>query len=283
MIQPTQPGRPQPSSPTFLTVWVFVLLVGAACATSPTGRSQILLNSEAEMAEMGRLAFAEMQTKTPRSTNSGRTRYVRCVADAITATLTPDELRLLSVDRWEVELFEDPTANAFALPGGKIGVHTGLLDVATTQAQLAAVLGHEVGHVLARHGNERVSQQMLAQSGLQALQVMLEEDSPEKQQLYAALGAGVVQYGVLMPFGRQQESEADSIGLKLMASAGFDPRESVTLWRNMARASGGQSPPEFLSTHPSDTTRISRLEAEMSEAIPIFEQARASGHHPNCR
>jgi predicted Zn-dependent protease len=266
-----------------LSVWALLLLVAGACATSPSGRTQILLNSEIEMAEMGRLAFVDMQTSTPRSTDARRIRYVRCVAGAITETLTADELRPIFVKRWEVELFEDPTANAFALPGGKMGVHTGLLVVATTPSQLAAVLGHEVGHVLSRHGNERVSQEMLAQGGLQALQVMIADESREKQGLYGALGASVVRYGVLMPYGRLHESEADSIGLMLMARAGFDPRESVTLWRNMARASSGQSPPEFLSTHPSSETRIGRLQAEMSGAVLVYEEARAVGHRPNCR
>jgi len=259
------------------------LIATTGCATSPTGRPQILLNSEIQMAEMGRLAFVDIRTKTPRSTHSGQTRTVRCVANAIIATLTPAELRPISIDRWEVELFDDSTANAFALPGGKMGVHTGLLQVAMTPAQLAAVLGHEVGHVLARHGNERVSQEMIAQGGLTALQVMLGESSREKQGLYAAIGLSVVQYGVLMPFGREQESEADAIGLNLMARAGFDPRESVTLWQNMARRAAGPSPPEFMSTHPSHETRIRRLRAGMSRAILIYEQARAAGHRPSCR
>ncbi len=258
-------------------------MVTAACATSPTGRTQILLNSELEMAEMGRLAFSEMQTVTPTSRESGQIRYVRCVANAITEMLTPAELQPVFIDQWQVELFEDPTANAFALPGGRIGVHTGLLEIATTQGQLAAVLGHEVGHVVSRHGNERVSQQRMAQGGLQALQVMLGEDSAEKRNLWGALGASAVQYGVLMPFGRLHESEADTIGLTLMARAGFDPRESVTLWRNMARASGGQAPPEFLSTHPSNETRIRQLQAKMDEAVRVYEQSKAAGRRPNCR
>ena len=263
---------------------VLVLLAGMApgCATSPTGRSQLIMMPEAEMAAMGQTAFAEMKGTNPISTNNAQTGYVRCVANAITAALTPDEVVGLAIAGWEVELFDDPSANAFALPGGKIGVHTGLLEVARTPDQLAAVLGHEVGHVLARHGNERVSQSTLAQSGMQMAQIMTGVDTPAKQQLYGLLGAGM-QYGVLMPFGRTQESEADEIGLMLMARAGFDPREAVTLWQNMGAAAAGPAPPEILSTHPSHGTRITRLNEKMSDALPAYESARAAGRRPNCR
>lgn len=263
-------------------VVVLALLVGPlGCATSPTGRTQFLLNSETQMAEMGRAAFADLESKKPLSTDPREVGYVRCVANAITSVLRPDELRPLGVTRWEVEVFEDPTANAFALPGGKIGVHTGLLDVARSPAQLAAVLGHEVGHVLARHSNERVSQTTVVQSGMAIAQVLVGADTPAKQQLFGALGLGL-QYGVLMPFSRTQESEADEIGIELMARAGFDPRESALLWQNMSRASAGQAPPEFLSTHPSHATRIRRLQELVPKMMPIYERAIATGHRPNC-
>ena len=261
---------------------LFLVVVSMACATSPTGRSQFLMMSEAQMAEMGRAAFTDMQSRTPRSVNSRQTNYVRCVANAIIGILAPPELRPIAVDLWEIELFADPTANAFALPGGKIGVHTGLLSVAVTQAQLATVLGHEVSHVLARHGNERVSQSTLAQSGMLFAQILIGADTPEKQELFGLLGLGM-QYGVLMPFSRAQESEADEIGILLMARAGFDPRESVALWRNMARADRGRAPPEFMSTHPSHSTRINRLEAAMPVALRFYEQAVAAGHRPRCK
>lgn len=252
-----------------------------ACATSLTGQQQILLYPESQMAQMGVAAFTDMQSKTPRSSNSAKVTYVRCVANAITQVVPPEQMRALAVTSWEVELFEDKSANAFALPGGKIGVHTGLLDVATTPGQLAAVLGHEVGHVLDRHGNARVSQQTLAQTGMQIGSILLGADTPQKQGLMAALGLGV-QYGVLLPYGRGQESAADSIGLELMARAGFDPNESVRLWENMARA-GGAAPPEFLSTHPSSATRISQLQAMIPKAMPLYQQAQAAGRRPACR
>lgn len=251
------------------------------CATSMTGQQQILLFPESQMASMGATAFTDMKSKTPKSTNTTQTTYVRCVAKAVTSVVTPEQLARVSVTSWEVEVFEDETANAFALPGGKIGVHTGILPVANTPGQLAAVLGHEVGHVLDRHGNARMSQTTIAQTGMQLGAVLLGANTPEKQALMGALGLGV-QYGVLMPYGRGQESAADVIGLELMAKAGFDPRESVTLWENMARA-GGPAPPEFLSTHPSSTTRIAQLQAKIPEVMPLYEQARAAGRRPTCK
>jgi predicted Zn-dependent protease len=261
---------------------VFVAFaVALGCATSLTGQQQLLLFPESQMASMGATAFTDMRSKTPRSSNTAQTTYVRCVANAITQVVAPEQMRAVSVSSWEVEVFEDKTANAFALPGGKIGVHTGLLSVAKTPGQLAAVLGHEVGHVLDRHSNARVSQTTLAQTGMQLGAILLGATTPEKQALMGALGLGV-QYGVLMPFGRGQESAADQIGIELMAKAGFDPNESVRLWENMARA-GGPAPPEFMSTHPSSATRISRLQSLVPQMMPIYQQAQAAGRRPACK
>ena len=257
------------------------MLVVTACATSPLGRRQLLIQSPTEMAAMGIAAFDEMKTTMPRSTNTAQRRLVQCVADSITGVLTADDMGVVVVQGWETELFADDSANAFALPGGRMGVHTGLLNVATTPDQLAAVMGHEVGHVLARHGNERVSQAYAAQGILVGASIFTGTETPESQQLLAVLGVGA-QVG-LMKFSRDHESEADHIGLRLMARAGFDPREAVTLWQNMGRAASGPRPPEILSTHPSGTTRISRLRAAMPEALQLYEAARASGRRPNCR
>jgi predicted Zn-dependent protease len=265
----------------FVVVAPLSIALAVACATSMTGQRQLLLYPESEMAQMGSAAFTDLQSKTPRSSNSTKVTYVRCVANAITQVVPPEQARAVAVTGWQVELFEDETANAFALPGGKIGVHTGLLLVATTPGQLAAVLGHEVGHVLDRHSNARVSQSTLLNTGMQLGAIVLGTETPEKAALMGALGVGL-QYGVELPYGRDQESAADQIGLELMARAGFDPRESVTLWQNMARA-GGAAPPEFMSTHPSSDTRISRLEALVPEFMPLYEQAKAAGRRPSCK
>ncbi|MBY0401425.1 M48 family metallopeptidase, partial [Myxococcota bacterium] len=265
-----------------------VALVACACllgcVTSMTGQRQLLLFPESQMASMGATAFTDMRSKTPKATNPSQVTYVRCVANAVTSVVSPEQLAKVSVTSWEVEVFDDKTANAFALPGGKIGVHTGLLPVANTPAQLAAVLGHEVGHVLDRHGNARMSAGALAQAGMTAVEVaaaMSGPITPAKQLGMQALGLGA-QYGVIMPYGRSQESAADVIGLELMARAGFDPREAVTLWENMGRA-GGPAPPEILSTHPSNATRIAQLQARIPEVLPLYEQARAAGRRPNCK
>ena len=221
---------------------------------------------------MGVQAFVAMKDKNPVNRSRRTNRYVNCVANAIIAEVG---------GRWEVVVFKDDSANAFALPGGKIGVHTGLLKVAKNQNQLAAVIGHEVGHVLAKHSNERMSQQVVAKFGMQAVDAYLGSRGVSGQaNIMKALGLSA-QYGILLPFSRTHESEADIIGLDLMAKAGFDPRESVSLWRNMA-ASSGRSQPEFLSTHPAPRSRIQKLQSRMGPAMALFEQARASGKRPRC-
>jgi len=255
-------------------------LVAIGCATSPLGRMQLITESPQTMSQMGITAFEELKTEREISNDAARRQRVLCVADAIVGVLTPEDLGVVLVAEWETELFEDPSANAFALPGGRMGVHTGLLDVATSPAQLAAVMGHEVGHVLARHGAERVSSSKLSQVGLTMAQVWASGDPAGRAQVLEALGVGV-QLGMLK-YSRTHESEADEIGLLLMARAGFDPREAVTLWQNMGRASGGQAPPEFLSTHPSGATRIAELRAAMPRAIAAYDAARQAGRRPSC-
>jgi predicted Zn-dependent protease len=198
------------------------------------------------------------------------------VADAVTVVLDPRH----ADTAWEVVLFQEDSANAFALPGGKIGVHSGLLKVARNQDQLATVLAHEVAHVIAEHSNERVSTAYATQGGLQIVQALAGGASGERSNLMALLGLGA-QFGVLMPFSRVQESEADVIGLELMARAGFDPRESIRLWENMGEAGGGE-PPEFLSTHPSHGRRISDLQSQMPKALELYKQAQAQGRRPQC-
>lgn len=249
----------------------------AACATSPTGRSQLMLVSDAQMTTLGHQAFADIRRQKPIETDPRVNRYVRCIADAIVRA-APGPARDAA---WDVIVFRDDTPNAFALPGGGIGVHTGLLAVARTPDQLAAVIGHEVGHVLARHSHERVSQALAANAGLTIAGSLAGDLSAGQQRvLLNALGLGA-QVGVLLPFSRAHESEADVIGLDLMARAGFDPREAVVLWENMRRA-GGRGGIEFLSTHPTPDTRIRALWAEMPRAMDTYDDARRAGRRPRC-
>jgi predicted Zn-dependent protease len=244
-----------------------------ACATSPLGRDQLILFPEDQIAEMGVAAYQQLKDSSPISRNSRLTAYVECVSDQLTRTLD-------STEQWEVSVFADDQINAFALPGGKIGVYQGLLDVADNQHQLATVVAHEIAHVLSRHSNERISTQYATSAGLDLVSVVAGADTPGKQALFGLLGLGA-QVGVLLPFGRSQESEADLVGLELMARAGFDPRQSIDLWQNMIAASDA-SPPEFLSTHPSGESRIRALQETMPAVLPLAEQARAGGREPDC-
>ncbi|WP_440996558.1 M48 family metallopeptidase [Arhodomonas sp. SL1] len=261
-----------------LLVTVIVAAVVVACATSPTGRRQLQLFPPGQMQAMGAAAFAEMKEEQPVVRNREVTGYVRCVTDAVTEVL-PARYRL--DEGWEVEVFDDDRANAFALPGGKIGVHAGMLELAETPDQLAAVIGHEIAHVMADHSNERMSQQFAVGSGLAVAGVIAGSGDGDRQQALALLGLGA-QVGVLLPFSRLHESEADEIGLELMARAGFDPREAVALWRNMSEEAEGRAPPEFLSTHPSHGTRIEDLQARMPRALDLYRSARAEGREPRC-
>ncbi len=247
----------------------------AACVASPLGRQRLLLFPDAEIAQLGVAAFDEMKREMPLARDPGLESRVRCVAGAIVAQPGPG-----APSAWEVAVFADPSPNAFALPGGKIGVNAGLLRVARNPDQLATVLGHEVAHVLAQHANERVSTAFAAQSGLELVQAISGGPGAEQGQLLALLGLGA-QIGILLPYGREQEREADLLGLDLMADAGFDPRESIALWQNMGRE-GGEQPPEFLSTHPSHGTRMQDLAQRMPQALARFEGARRRGLRPAC-
>jgi predicted Zn-dependent protease len=168
---------------------------------------------------------------------------------------------------WEFNLVESKDVNAWCLPGGHVVVYSGILPVTQDEAGLAVVLGHEIAHAIAEHGAERMSQQMLAEAGGAVLSVLLAEKPAETRAAWlAAYGAGA-EVGVLLPFSREQESEADRLGLSFMAMAGYDPRAAAPFWRRMAGLKGGKGTPEFLSTHPADETRIAALERELPEAM----------------
>jgi predicted Zn-dependent protease len=266
-----------------IRIAVLVFALASGCASSPTGRSQLLLYSDTQLAEMGAASFAEQKRDVPLTGDAKTNEYVRCVADAILAHVDSNTVPG-GPGPWEVVVFSSDQVNAFALPGRKIGVYTGLLGVAKNESQLATVVGHEVGHVLARHGNERISQSSLAQltqSAVAATIASRDMSSATGQAIMAGLGLGA-QYGVLLPYSRAQETEADTIGLKLMARAGFDPRESVKLWENMAEAAGGAAPPELLSTHPSNQSRIANLQGHMQEAVAIEADAVRGKGRPTC-
>lgn len=250
----------------FLLVAVLLLV---ACATSPTGRSQLMMVSDSQMAAAGQQMFAQLKDQQPVVHDAMVSGEVQCVVNAL--------LRELPVDQrngWEVQVFDDKTPNAFALPGRKIGVHSGMLRLVENEAQLAAVIGHEVAHVLARHANERASMAIMSQLGAGMADIV-------------APGTGDVvnigsQIGVLLPYSRAHESEADVMGQALMARAGFDPMQSIVLWQLMQRQNGGGGS-QFLSTHPSSGNRIQLLQRQLKTTVPLYEQARAAGRQPHCR
>lgn len=259
-----------------VSVALVFLATTAACGVSPLGRRQLLLMSDDVVDKQGIAAYAQYKSKVPTTKKARDQRYVACITNAVVAEVTEGDIP----ESWEVNTFQDDTPNAFAIPGGKIGVHSGLLDVSENQDQVAAVLGHEVAHVLARHSNERLSAQQATGLVLATAQASGYVDP----QLMNVFGMGA-QYGVILPYSRTHESEADLLGLDLMARAGFDPRQAVVFWDNMdeaAATSGGQAPPEILSTHPGSATRRRDLNDRMPHAMQLYEQARAQGKKPRC-
>lgn len=242
-----------------------VLLLVIGCETAPiTGRSQVMLLSEGQEGQMGQEAYQEILKKAKISTdpalNDQVTRVGRRIAQATGKNYA-----------WQFTVIEDKQVNAFCLPGGKVAVYTGILPITRDDAGLAAVLGHEVAHAVARHGAERVSQQVGVNVLLTGLQVGLGGNPALAQQVTALLGAGAT-VGVLLPWSRTQESEADHLGLIYMAKAGYHPSAAKELWVRMEAAARGQpKPPEFLSTHPSEATRITQIEAWLPEALRYYQ------------
>jgi predicted Zn-dependent protease len=241
--------------------WTLAGLVAlVACATTPyTKRSQLILLSSDEEAKLGTQGFQQVVSKSRVVSNPALTGPVEEVGRRIARVADRPDFK------WRFVVIDDAKqVNAFCLPGGKVAVYTGMFPIAKDTAGLAVVMGHEIAHAIARHGAERMSQAMAAQAGGSLLGAWLGA-SPSSQAILAAYGVGA-QVGVLLPYGRAQESEADHIGLILMARAGYDPNNALGFWRRMEAQSGGQSPPEFLSTHPSHGTREKQISTWLPEA-----------------
>jgi predicted Zn-dependent protease len=257
-----------------LTVVSLVGLAGSlgGCAIVPiTGRSQLSFVPESELVALGEQSYRDVLATEKLSTDQAKTRMVAAVGQNV-ARSAEQFMRangmtsVVGTYQWEFTLIEDDaTANAFCMPGGKVGVYTGILPITQDPAGLAVVVSHEVAHALANHGGERMSQLLLAQLGGMALTQAIRQKPEETQQLVMmayGLGANV---GVLLPYDRKQESEADRIGLIIMAQAGYDPQAAIAFWQRM-QARGSGAPPEFLSTHPSYATRIDDLRKWLPEA-----------------
>jgi predicted Zn-dependent protease len=244
------------------------LLLGTGCEKTPTGRDQLALVPYPVMADLGARTFEQMKKTQATVSDPGRRARVACVARRVVDAVEVVYPEARAPEQWQVEVFDHPEPNAFALPGGRIGIHTGMLKVAQGPGQLAAVVGHEVSHLLANHGNERLTQRQGVRIGLMLIGLFGEV---ENEQVLQALGLGA-KLGVTLPFSRAHEREADEMGQQLMAAAGFRPEASVTLWQDMAEAGAGQRL-EFLSTHPANASRIKQLRANLPAAQRRYQQA----------
>ncbi len=261
-----------------LIVIAFIAFLVAACTSSPTGRSQMILKSDAALEAEASREFAKLRAEAPLVTDRATIDFVACVATNIVESLEGPEAKF----NWELAVIDSKAQNAFVMPGGKMAVYDGLLSIATNQDQLAAVIGHEVAHVTARHANERASRGEFTDVGVYIAAIVLGQGHGGlTRTAYEGLQAGT-QLGIFLPHTRAQESEADVLGLQYMAKAGFDPRESVELWKKMQKEHEDDAPPEFLSTHPSSETRIEALISQYPSALALMNEAQAQGKNPNC-
>ena len=264
--------------PILIGVVAVGMTMARGCQQGPFGRVQIVAMDPAQEDKLGLQAFQEVLRDARVVEHGPAVEAVREIAKRlIRATDNPDFRQLIGTPipkfTWELEVVDDQQVNAFCLPGGKIVVYTAILPVAETDAGLATVIGHEISHALAHHGAERMAQQQMVQIGLTSASASMGDMDPRsRQQLLSVLNTGA-KFGILS-YSRKHESEADHMGLLLMAAAGYDPEETVRFWERMTHAtSGGKAPPEFLSTHPSHTTRIHDLTAWIPDAKPLYENS----------
>lgn len=255
-----------------------ILLMDISCTHSPTGRSRLMMVDEASIAPMAAQSFTAMKEKETVSKNVAVNHYAQCVVQPL---MMEAQTRYgLPATGWEVVVFDSETVNAFAMPGGKVGIYTGLMDLAETPDQLAAVMGHELAHVIAQHSAERLSNAQLTALGVTAAGVAL-SDNDHQRAIMAAVGIGA-QVGIMLPFSRVHETEADQMGQELMARAGFNPSQAIRLWELMGK-DGGPRPPELLSTHPDPDNRAGRLQKLLSTSQPLYQQAQKFGKKPQCK
>jgi len=260
-----------------------LILVSSSCNTVLiTGRKQMNLVPEATMVQMGFANYEAFLKENELSTNQSAAQLVQKVGLRISNSVNQflrdngQEAQLANFN-WEFKLVADKTPNAWCMPGGKVVVYEGLLPITVNESGLAVVIGHEVAHAVARHGNERMSQGLVTELGGMALAMALETKPEQTKQIFmTAYGLGS-QVGVLLPYSRVHEKEADRLGLIFTAMAGYNPMEAITFWERMAKASTGQKMPEWLSTHPLDETRIAEMKKNLHEAIKYYQKAKSPG------
>jgi predicted Zn-dependent protease len=259
---------------------IFIMLLGISCSTVPvTGRRQLSIVPASQMQSMSFSEYDNFLKEHKLSADKANVALVRKVGTRIQGAVEKYMNQNGYGDRlkgyaWDFNLIESPEVNAWCMPGGKVVVYTGILPVTKTEEGLAVVMGHEIAHAIAEHGAERMSQELIAQYGGAALSEVLKNKPAQTQQLWMGIFGAGAQYGVLLPYSRTHESEADHLGLIFMAMAGYDPTTAVSFWERMAAGSKGQAPPEFLSTHPSDERRISQIKQELPEALKYYQPGR---------
>jgi len=257
---------------------VFLFLFAVSCSTVPvTGRKQLSLIPASQMMTTSFQQYDQFLKENPPSKDQKQTAMIKNVGRKIQKSVEKyfkqkNMSSHLKGYNWEFNLVKSNDVNAWCMPGGKVVFYTGILPICKDEAGVAVVMGHEIAHAIAEHGGERMSQGLLTQLGGMGLALALQNKPAQTQQLWMmAFGIGA-QVGVMLPFSRLHESEADHLGLIFMAMAGYNPREAVDFWKRMAANKGGQAPPEFLSTHPSDQTRINNLQKLMPEALQYYKK-----------
>jgi predicted Zn-dependent protease len=266
-----------------LRIFLSTLLIAgvlSSCSSVPlTGRSQLNFIPSEVMTSMSYQQYGDFLKSNKVSTNQQQIQMVKTVGSRIQKAVEQYMAQQGLSDRlkgyqWEFNLVESAEVNAWCMPGGKVVVYTGILPVAQDEAGLAVVMAHEIGHAIAQHGSERMSQSLLSQLGEMSLSAAMQNKPEQTKQVWmTAIGAGA-QYGVLLPYARLQESEADHLGLIFMAMAGYDPNAAVTFWQRMSQLKQGNSTPAFLSTHPSDQARINAIKSQLPEALKYYNASR---------
>jgi len=259
-----------------IAITLAVSLLWVACSTVPISeRKQIKLIPNSTMFATSFQQYGEFLDSNKVSTNAAQVNLVKTVGVNIQKAVEKyfadkGQSAILKDYKWEFNLVEDKQVNAWCMPGGKVVFYTGILPVTKDESGLAVVMGHEIAHAIADHGNERMSQQLVMQMGGMALDQATKNKPEQTKKLWMTTFGVGAQYGAILPFSRMQESEADQMGLVFMAMAGYDPENAVEFWKRMSTLSGGNKPPEFLSTHPSDETRIKKIQELLPEAKKYY-------------
>ncbi len=261
-----------------LSLALVVVILMVSCAKVPfTGRKQVKLLPGSQMQAMSATSYNTFLKENKLSTNQEQTQMVKRVGAKLKTAIetyfkSHGKGRLIKDFNWEFNLVENPQVNAWCMPGGKVVFYTGIMPICQNEEGIAVVMGHEISHAIARHGNERMSQQMLVQLGGMGLSLALSEKPKQTQSIFMqAYGLGS-QVGVILPFSRTHEQEADRMGMIIMALAGYNPEKAPEFWERMSKMTSGNRPPEFLSTHPSHESRVKALKANMPEAMKYYKK-----------